>query len=132
MDRYHYKQHGERALYMQLEWVKMLLVSTVLTAVVAGTFKLLELKYGYKIKLKESGIKDIKCLTECVNTLKDANRVILYDRIKCLCKCYLKAGFVEYDDRRDLIEMHTLYHDNLGGNGHIDLLMSEVVKLPLK
>ena len=63
--------------------------------------------------------------------VKGALRVILHDRIKYLAKRYIEDGFVEGEDKRDLIEMHVYYHDHLGGNGFLDHLMKDVKALPL-
>ena len=63
--------------------------------------------------------------------VKGALRVILHDRIKYLAKRYIEDGFVEGEDKRDLIEMHVYYHDHLGGNGFLDHMMKDVKALPL-
>lgn len=64
--------------------------------------------------------------------LKDGLKWVLYDRIRFLGQHYIAAGSVDFDDRRILNEMHSCYHNGLGGNGDLDNLMSEVNKLPLK
>lgn len=56
-------------------------------------------------------------------------RILLYDRIKHLGRCYIDAGEVSYDDLEDLINMHKVYHDDLGGNGFLDSIMSQVDRL---
>lgn len=62
-------------------------------------------------------------------SFRNALRVELQDRIKYLSRSYIKAGAISYDDRRDLIKMHEIYHDTLGGNGDLDHLMGEVKRL---
>lgn len=64
--------------------------------------------------------------------LKDGLKWVLYDRIRFLGQHYIAASSVDFDDRRILNEMHSCYHNGLGGNGDLDNLMSEVNKLPLK
>lgn len=59
-------------------------------------------------------------------------QVLLYDRIKYLCKCYVSAGHISSGDLEDLTRMHTIYHDDLGGNGFLDDLMGAVHRLPIK
>lgn len=63
--------------------------------------------------------------------LKDALRVILFDRLRYLGKSYVHDGAVDYDDRRNLHKMHAAYH-GLGGNGDLDTLMRDVDALPMQ
>lgn len=69
---------------------------------------------------------------ETQNTFNHAIRTILQDRIKYLSRAYIRNGQVDYDDRRDLIKMHEVYHNVLGGNGDLDSLMEDVKELPIK
>ena len=64
--------------------------------------------------------------------IKAGLKWVLYDRIRFLGQHYISNGQVDFDDRRILNEMHKSYHDGLGGNGDLDVLMAEVNKLPLK
>ena len=57
---------------------------------------------------------------------------LLFDRIRYLGLKYIEAGEVDFDQRRILREMHTVYHFGLEGNGDLDNLMEAVGKLPLK
>lgn len=66
-----------------------------------------------------------------LSAIEEAIRYLLYDRIRFLGGKYLIAGEVDFDDRRILNNMHDVYHMKLGGNGDLDILMSEVNKLPL-
>jgi hypothetical protein len=59
-------------------------------------------------------------------------RILLYDRIKHLGRCYIEAQEVSFDDLEDLDAMHKVYHDDLGGNGYLDNIMTRVHALPLK
>lgn len=59
-------------------------------------------------------------------------QVLLYDRIKYLCKCYMSAGHITSSDLEDLTRMHTIYHNDLGGNGFLDDLMRAIHRLPIK
>ena len=67
-----------------------------------------------------------------IKALKTGLKWVIYDRIRFLGQNYITSGKVDFDDRRILNEMHTCYHDGLGGNGDLDNLMHEVNKLPLK
>lgn len=64
--------------------------------------------------------------------LKDGLKWVLYDRIRFLGQKYIADRKVDFDDRRILNEMHSCYHNGLGGNGDLDVLMHEVNALPLK
>lgn len=67
-----------------------------------------------------------------VSSLRVGEQVILRDRIKYLGKNYIKSGSIDFDDRQDLVDMHRVYHNDLGGNGNLDSLMADVMELPLK
>lgn len=81
---------------------------------------------------EDSKIANIDALKADIDVLKTGEKWILYDRIRHIGQKYIAAGAVDFDDRRILNEMHTSYHDGLGGNGDLDNLMSEVNRLPLK
>ena len=89
-----------------------------------------------KAEKKETDVKkleeDYTKLAETVEHLKTADRLIMYDRIKYLCRSHLKNGEIGFDDLEDLIEMHGCYHDDLGGNGRLNELMGLVKELPIK
>jgi hypothetical protein len=63
--------------------------------------------------------------------VKNALRILLYDRIKYLGRCYIEQGFVTADDLEDIVAMHKCYHDDLDGNGFLDTLMAQVKALPI-
>lgn len=75
--------------------------------------------------------EEIKELRDEIKSLKSGMRVLMLDRIQYLCKKYIEQGYVDYDDRRRLHQMHDSFHDDLGGNGDADILMADVNKLPL-
>lgn len=108
----------------------VILTSSFSAAIITGLFRILERKLGWKHAEHMIRDKEIKAFSDALEIMKQANRVILHDRIKYLARCALEIGFISFDDRRDLVEMHGIYHNQLGGNGHLDLLMAEVAKLP--
>ena len=67
-----------------------------------------------------------------MNALVESQKYIMYDRIRFLGQAYIAEGEIDFDDRRILRQMHTSYHNGLGGNGDLDALMEEVDSLPLK
>lgn len=64
--------------------------------------------------------------------IKNALRILMYDRIKHLGRCYIERGYVTTDELEDLIAMHECYHDDLDGNGFLDNLMAQVKNLPIR
>lgn len=76
--------------------------------------------------------KTVGEMTKVVEALKDAQKCVLLDRIIYLGQCYIKAGEIDFDDRRRLREMHDSYHYGLGGNGDADAIMKAIDQLPLK
>ena len=58
-------------------------------------------------------------------------RMLLYDRIKHLGKSYIERGNITAEELEDLISMHNIYHDDLGGNGFLDAIMSSVKSLKI-
>lgn len=81
---------------------------------------------------QERKVKEYDEMVKTVDGLKVADRLILQDRIKHLCRGYLSAGEIEFSDLDDLLVMHSCYHDILGGNGNLDTLMELVKELPVK
>lgn len=85
---------------------------------------------------QESTEQDIKAaiaqLEKDITSLRTGERVILHDRIKYLGKSFIEDKEIDFDDRQDLVDMHSVYHNELGGNGNLNSLMEEVMKLPIK
>ena len=59
-------------------------------------------------------------------------RALLYDRIKFLSKHYIADGEIDAESLEDLIEMHRIYQEELGGNGYLDTLICQVKHLHIK
>ena len=81
---------------------------------------------------EENERQQLTALKEDMANVKQGMRAMLQDRIKYLGLSYCQNGFVSYEDRAALGQMHTVYHDELGGNGNLDQVMAAVAKLPLK
>lgn len=62
---------------------------------------------------------------ERVDALVDANKVQMIDRVRSLGREYIEAGEIRLEDKENLREMYAAYK-RLGGNGHLDTIMSEV------
>lgn len=79
-------------------------------------------------KRKEMELKEI---VQTIESLKAADCLIMQDRIKHLCRSYLKDEQIDFDDLNDLLAMHSCYHERLGGNGNLNTLMELVKELPV-
>ena len=71
----------------------------------------------------------ISQMDDKIQRVKDGTMEAMCNRIKYLCKCYIKDGRIDLDDYEDLKRMHEAYK-RLGGNGFVDELMKKVGKLP--
>lgn len=68
---------------------------------------------------------------EETKALKHGVQQLMYDRIKYLCKTHINRGHIATNDLEDLDRMHTIYHDELDGNGYLLELMEAVHELPI-
>lgn len=59
-------------------------------------------------------------------------RIIMKDRLRCLCVHYIQQGWIYEDELEDLIAMHKLYHDDFHGNGFLDELMDRIKSLEIR
>lgn len=73
-----------------------------------------------------------KDMEDKVNALVNADKYIMFDRIRYLGQKYVAEKEVDFDDRRILNQMHDVYHNELGGNGDLKELMDAVNALTLK
>lgn len=82
-------------------------------------------------QVEELSLKESET-AKMLNTLREAQKCILLDRIIHLGQAYIREGSIDFDDRRRLREMHKSYHMGLGGNGDADAIMKAIDELPLK
>ncbi len=106
---------------------------TVLVAIISGVCVALINQLGSWMREKD-GRKDekTKAFDKSIENIKKGLMYVLYDRIRFLGQEYIRQGYVDFDDRRVLNDMHSSYHNGLGGNGDLDNLMKAVNSLPLK
>lgn len=64
--------------------------------------------------------------------LKQGIKLLLADKIQYLGLRYIEEGEVTFSNKKMLNEMHSVYHNGLGGNGDFDDLMEEFNELPIK
>jgi len=70
-------------------------------------------------------------LEKQVDALVNGQRSIMLDRVIYLGQAYVCRGNITYEERKRLRDMHSVYHNDLGGNGDADLIMASVDALPL-
>ena len=123
-----------------MEFLKMFLGGAGGAAIVAGLFALIQWRLNRKAQKEDKAAerKYIDCATRgreiadlrtMVNGLIVAERVSQYDRIKHLAKSYIKRKWISVEEYEDLKQMHSVYHNELKGNGFLDEIMEEVNKL---
>lgn len=121
-----------------MQWLSVLLGGGVGSALVAGGFTLLQWKLSRKAaredRAAELAAQERRELKRLVSVLVEADRTILYDRIKHLGKSYIARGYITVEELEDLDLMHEVYHnkEKLGGNGFLDALMKTVHTLEVK
>ena len=96
-----------------MEWLADLLGGAAGAALVAGIFALIQNRAARK------------------NSHGKALRYLMLYVIQERAKQHIKDGTITLEDRRSLHHWHNLYHNELGGNGDADALMSQVDKLRL-
>ena len=115
-----------------MQWLMAILGGGAGSALVAGVFSLLQWRLGRKAAREDAGCdargREIRELRRLVGVLVEADRTILYDRIKHLGKSYIARGWISVEELEDLTNMHKVYHDKdkLNGNGFLDELMKTV------
>ena len=108
------------------------------TALVGGVFTIIQWKLNRRAATEDRSCeargKQIGELSRLVEVLVEADRTILYDRIKHLGKSYIRRGYITVEELEDIKLMHEVYHDKdkLGGNGFLDALMKTVHALEVK
>jgi len=81
---------------------------------------------------KQNVEERLEAIEKKTDAQTEALKYVLYDRIRYLALAYIAEREIDFDDRRILNDMHRSYHNGLGGNGDLDVLMNEVNSLPLK
>jgi hypothetical protein len=94
-------------------WIVDLLSGAAGAALVAGIFGLIQARSNRK------------------NAHSKALRYLMLYVIQERAKQHIKEGKITLEERRALHHWHSLYHNELGGNGDADALMAQVDKLPL-
>lgn len=80
-------------------------------------------------KLKELEDK-IDNIEDRLGGLERAQKITMHERIKRLAAKYCEAGKISFDDFEIMKQMHSIYHNDLHGNGFLDAVMEDVERLP--
>lgn len=117
-----------------MEGVWTLLGGGVGSALVGGIFALIQWRLSRKALCEDHQGQAFRELKDMVTVLAEADRTLLYDRIKDQGKAYLLRGWITLEELEDINRMHQVYHDpdKLNGNGFLDDLMCRVRKLEVK
>lgn len=123
-----------------MEFLKTLLGGAFGAAIVAGLFGLIQWWLNRKAQKEDKAAdqkyadcaargRELEDLRKLVDALIVAERVSQYDRIKHLAKSYIKRKWISVEEYEDLKQMHSVYHNELKGNGFLDDIMKEVNQL---
>ena len=99
-------------------------------AVVAGLFGLLQWRLNRRATKEDRAEKRTQDREDVYSMTQKVLRMLLYVEIKQHAKVHIREGSISLEDLEDLIDMHDLYHDDLGGNGFLDNVMHQVRQLP--
>lgn len=112
------------------------LTGGAIVALIQGIFGVVMWILNRKAKKNDDTELDVKeelaALKKQNGVQSEALKYIMYDRIRFLGQAYIAEGEIDFDDRRILNAMHSVYHNGLKGNGDLDTLMGEVNTLKLK
>lgn len=104
-----------------MAWLVDLLSGAFGAAVVVGVFELIRHARDRKEKKNDDSESTRKAL-----------RYLMLYVIQERAKQHIREKSITLEDRRALHHWHSLYHNELGGNGDADALMAQVDKLPLQ
>ena len=119
-----------------MEYFIAIMTGGVAVAVIEGLKEWLRWRRDRKAKKEDNAELNLEgrlTLMETHNTAQiEALKYLLFDKIRHLGQKYIAKEEIDFDERRILNSMHSVYHNGLGGNGDLDNLMDEVNSLKLK
>jgi len=80
----------------------------------------------------ESLRKDLQLLRDDMYISKEAQKSSLYFSIKSGCIEAINHGYIDTDSLEAITEAWEIYHNHLGGNGYLSVLMDKIKKLQIK
>ena len=112
-----------------MEVLTLFLAGAAGAAIIKMIDNIIQWILGRKAKREDTRIMTLDDMGKKIETIERGQRVILHDRIKYLARCYVEKEKVDYDDYRDLVEMHETYAE-LGGE-NLKRPMEDVAKLTM-
>lgn len=67
-----------------------------------------------------------------IDVVRKSQRLLMKQELRRLCHHYNLQGWIYEDELEDIIAMHSCYHDDLKGNGFLDVEMANVKKLEIR
>lgn len=100
-------------------------------AVVTGTFGLITWRLNRKAAKADKAEAEDAAQEERSDSLLTGIRLMFYCELRRDCKHHLSVGHISSEDLKEVLDMHKFYHDDLKGNGFLDVLINKVKKLPV-
>lgn len=100
-------------------------------AVVSGLFGLIVWRLNRNAAKADKADAEADKAAETLSNVVAGMRLLFYVEVRRECKQHLRDGSITTEDLKELMDMHRFYHDDLGGNGFLDALISKVKKLPV-
>lgn len=100
-------------------------------AIVTGLSNLIQWRLNRGAAKEDKQAAQQTAEAQRLNSIANALRLLLYNDIKHQSKQYIRDKSITTEDLEDILEMHRLYHDDLGGNGFLDSVIHQVRKLPI-
>lgn len=66
-----------------------------------------------------------------IDALVTAQQTLMIDRVRHLGQNYIEAGRISLPDKENIVAMYNAYK-SLGGNGHLETVMSEIDRLEVR
>lgn len=101
----------------------MINLTTIIVAIIGSGVLNTVLNYAISSKEKKEAAND---------SSEKALRLMMKDRLRFLCMHYISQGWIYEDELEDIMAMHSLYHNELKGNGFLDNQMEKVKNLELR
>jgi len=110
------------------------MVAEIIIAVLGGSaLSALINQVGSYISDRRKRKDTVEDRTEDKDTaLRQGVKLLLADKLQYLGLKYIEDGEVTFTNKKILNEMHSVYHNGLGGNGDFDDLMEDFNELPIK
>lgn len=67
-----------------------------------------------------------------IDAIRKAQRLLMKQELRKLCSHYIAQEWIYEDELADIIAMHSCYHDDLKGNGFLDIEMARVKSLEIR